>query len=85
MTIDDKSHLFFYPPTEEQYLNGCRTQEKIQRMSELYPKWLQIVNDCMFDAHIHGWRPDDNDSKILSEFGQLMKDLGITKNMEGNP
>jgi hypothetical protein len=57
-------------------------ESKIERMSELYPRWLQIVNECMIDAHIHGWKPDEKDSKILSEFGQLMKDLGITKHYQ---
>ena len=85
MSIDDKSHLFFYPPTEEQYLNACRNQERIQRMTELYPEWFRIINGCMMDSYIHGWKPDDKDSKIVSEFAQLMKGLGITKNMEGNP
>lgn len=54
-----------------------KLENKINRMNELYPKWAEILDYTFQDAYIHGWQQSKEDGKILSEFGQLLQDIGI--------
>ena len=54
-------------------------------MNELFPEWEKIVNGVFMMASIHGDNITGKDAEILKEFGQLMKEIGIsTKNKKGD-
>lgn len=64
-------------------MNFEELQNKIKRMNELYPRWFKIIDGCCMDSFIHGWKPNNEDSKVLVEFAKLMKEVGITNTIEG--
>ena len=54
-------------------------KKEIERLAELFPEWEKIINNMFLMAQIHGVSYSTNQGKILKEFSELLKKIGVRK------